>query len=920
MSKRILTIVIVFLFLILKIKPTHNKAGEIIYKRIQPTATLVNGVYVPIFKFEFIIRTYTEINSPGGNADRCKLTLHLGNGDSLVLPRTNGPAGPTSGDCAGTFSGQVINPTTKYNEYKGVYQYANPGIYKVYVYDPNRNEGVVNIPNSVDQPFYLESLLVIDNFVGSNTSPILTSPPLDQACLGICFYHNPGAYDPDGDSLSFELTYCRGVDQLGNIGQPIPGYTYPATGPGGSFSIHPTTGLLKWCVPQSPTGEYNIAFIVKEWRKYGNQRVLIGYVLRDMQVKVLQCSTNLPPFIKPISDTCVVAGNPVIKNFEVSDPNNGNIVLIYGLGGTFTDVNPKATLSFTSAQFIAPNTSTICTYTWSTQCSYIRNQPYQVLIKAEDQQLPVKLTYFESFFIKVVPPPIPGLTVNPSGVYMNLNWQPAPCNPPNNPIVGYIIHRKEDCIPFNYDPCNVTKPSFYGFQAIDTVPPSVLSFTDTNNGMGLVIGQDYSYVVQALYLDGSISHAGNPVCQRLKLDVPVLLNVDVMSTSASGGSVFVRWSKPKTNAGNFDTLANPGPYQFLLFHRLSSTGNYTLIHTITKNQFYQFNTLQDTSYIHSNLNTESQQHQYRVAFVASTGTIGFSSPAKSIFLSTTGSDRKIILNWNVQVPWKNNLYRIYRKNPSQTAYTLHATVPGSVTSYVDSTLIVNKFVYCYYVESSGAYSYSAFPSPLINRSQESCARALDNVPPCSPTISANADCIQGNLQLNWMIPNSHCAADITKYILLKKETESEPFQLIDTLYGKGTLSYSFSDLDDIVGCYAVRAIDSSLNVSPLVDSICIENCPEFELPNIFTANGDGVNDFFKAIKVRQIKKIHLTVFDRWGVKVFETEDPYFRWDGTSIVTKRKVADGTLFYVCEVYEKRLKGIRKRVLKGYVQVVN
>jgi hypothetical protein len=54
--------------------------------------------------------------------------------------------------------------------------------------------------------------------------------------------------------------------------------------------------------------------------------------------------------------------------------------------------------------------------------------------------------------------------------------------------------------------------------------------------------------------------------------------------------------------------------------------------------------------------------------------------------------------------------------------------------------------------------------------------------------------------------------------------------------------------------------------------------------------------------------------------VYETSDPYFRWDGTSRITKRRVSDGTLFYVCEVFEKRLSGTKRKTLKGFVQVVH
>jgi len=898
---------------------THNKAGEILYKRIAPYTTTVNGNIVPVYNYSFLIITYTEINSPGGNADRCKLVLHTGfNNDSIVMKRFNGPPSPSSGDCAGTFEGQVLNATTKLNYYSGTYQYPYAGIFKVYVYDPNRNANVINIPNSVDQPFYLESLLVIDNFIGSNSSPSLTSLPLDKACLGVCFYHNPAAVDPDGDSLSYELTYCRGIDQLGNIGAPIPGYNYPATGAGGTFSIHPTTGLITWCVPQQ-NGQYNIAFFVKEWRKIGGKYQLVGYVLRDMQVIVENCN-NLPPSILPINDTCIIAGSTLTRTIYVTDPNPGNSVLLYGLGGTFSGVSPLANLTPTSFIIIPPNDTLPAIYSWTTNCNHIRFQPYQVTIKAEDQQSPVKLVFFRSFYIRVVPPPIPGLTVNPSGSNMVLQWQSAPCNPPSNPIRGYLIFRKSDCNPFVYDPCNATKPAYYGYTKIDSVGPTVLSYTDTNNGLGLTIGQDYSYVVQAVYYDGSTSYASSPVCQHLKIDIPVLLNVDVVSTSVSSGSIFIRWAKPKTDAGNFDTIANPGPYTFYLQHRTASSSSYSLIYSVTKNNFYQFNGLSDTTYLHSSINTESVQHEYRVVFSASTGTIGASSPAKSIFLTATGSDRKILLKWNVQVPWTNNKYRIYRKDPGQSTYTLMTTVSGNQKQYTDTFFIANRYTYCYYVESEGAYSYSLLPAPLINRSQETCAKAVDNVPPCPPKLSADADCIQGNIHLTWSVPSGSCSADITKYILLKKNSESEPFYLVDTLYGKGTLNYSFSDLTEIAGCYAVRAVDSSLNVSPLVDSLCLDNCPEFELPNIITLNGDGVNDFFKARKVRQIEKIDLTVFDRWGNMVYETSDPYFRWDGTSRITKRRVSDGTLFYVCEVFEKRLSGIKRKTLKGFVQVMH
>lgn len=51
------------------------------------------------------------------------------------------------------------------------------------------------------------------------------------------------------------------------------------------------------------------------------------------------------------------------------------------------------------------------------------------------------------------------------------------------------------------------------------------------------------------------------------------------------------------------------------------------------------------------------------------------------------------------------------------------------------------------------------------------------------------------------------------------------------------------------------------------------------IPNAFSPNGDGVNDIF-TIYGKGISQIRLMIFDRWGEKVFETNDPNFGWDGT----------------------------------------
>jgi len=52
------------------------------------------------------------------------------------------------------------------------------------------------------------------------------------------------------------------------------------------------------------------------------------------------------------------------------------------------------------------------------------------------------------------------------------------------------------------------------------------------------------------------------------------------------------------------------------------------------------------------------------------------------------------------------------------------------------------------------------------------------------------------------------------------------------------------------------------------------------LPNAFTPNGDGINDVFRAKYFLPVKVFRLSVFNRYGEKVFETTDINKGWDGT----------------------------------------
>ena len=88
----------------------------------------------------------------------------------------------------------------------------------------------------------------------------------------------------------------------------------------------------------------------------------------------------------------------------------------------------------------------------------------------------------------------------------------------------------------------------------------------------------------------------------------------------------------------------------------------------------------------------------------------------------------------------------------------------------------------------------------------------------------------------------------------------------------------------------------------LSDSIRIkaDDCPPIifvTLPNIFTPNGDGVNDTWQPLfnNSSAITSYRCTIFDRWGVKLFDTDKPLQSWDGRD-QTGIACIDGVYYYV------------------------
>ena len=91
--------------------------------------------------------------------------------------------------------------------------------YVISFYDPARVNGVLNINrgNSVDVSFYIEDTIRFPTdiaSIGYNNSPVFAQDPFDYGNVNEVFTHSPNPWDPDGDSLIFEIVHSQFVQVL----------------------------------------------------------------------------------------------------------------------------------------------------------------------------------------------------------------------------------------------------------------------------------------------------------------------------------------------------------------------------------------------------------------------------------------------------------------------------------------------------------------------------------------------------------------------------------------------------------------------------------------------------------------------------------------------------------------------------------
>lgn len=929
---------------------THLRAGEIIATRVSCTS----------LTFRITITVYIDTESGvhfGGPGEY----LYFGDSSFVEVPDTNTTPRPDLG------------PNMGIAQFVVTHTYSSTGRYLIRYAEPFRNGGVVNLDDPLETLFYIETAVIMDPLAGCDNTPRLLVPPIDKACVGAAWYHNPGAYDIDGDSLSYELIppkRGKGIDVVDyrdpNVREFYDrgGIDYNTANEAGTgtptFKMDAQTGTVVWDAP-GMQGEYNIAFLIKEWRNVDGNWILLGYVERDMQIVVEDC-LNQRPELKVPADICVEAGTLIDQDIFGFDPDSDSV--IFNVYSEVFIVNPAATVSPLPPAFVAssPNNPAVLHFTWQTDCKHVRDQAYQVVFKITDKPRSggVRLVQFQTWKIRVVGPAPQWESANLdlSARSASVTWDPYKCAN----ATTMQVWRRVDQFPYTPPECVTGMPDFLGYTKIAEVPISQAGYNDTNGGRGLASGAQYCYRLVAVFPPpgNSESYVSAEICLApIRADRPVITNVTVDRTGADDGEITVKWTPPF----DLDQAQFPPPYSYEVYRSEGITGT---IH-MTKPHSGK---LEDTTYTDKELNTDARMYNYRVlAYDANNNRLDTSFAASSVRLEARPQLNAIDLTWAADVPWSNvteqyPLHLVYRGPEGATEEEMQLIASVNVNQsgfhYLDqgefnNEPLDNTKVYCYRIRTSGSYGNPKIIEPLLNFSQKICAIPNDSTPPCKPDFgsdivaqrcddlsSSGCGIIQYSNTISWNKPaDPGCRNDVLSYTVFVADQIDGTFRsyvedVRDTFFVDVN-----RDLRSFARCYKIQAVDRSGNKSELSDQFCFDNCPHYELPNVFTPNNDVYNNVFTAFGdpeathpsneeqdpskcARFVESVDFIVYDRWGKTIYQLLDSkersiYIRWNGRNN-DNQEVPAGIYYYRADVHFITVDpGKELQVLKGWVHLV-
>lgn len=336
---------------------THLRSGEITVRQDN-----INSLKVWITITVFTNTTNTNVLF-GGDDD----FLDFGDGSD---PDGDGRIGILIPETQNTYRTD-LSEGVAVATYTVSHTYQAPGVYTVTYSEPNRNEGILNMDNSVNTRFYTESQISLEPGIRYE-SPTFLTPPIFNAVAGEAFSLSVACRDTNNYKLFYEI-----VTPKRSASNNVDNYQLPQ-----NFKINAYNGLLTWDGKFNDVvqvGEY--IFAVKVYQ-VDNQDNVIGYVIRDFQIIISEADISID-----LDDNLEAEEN---NSFQVPENDSLQIKTIVSVEGVDSlNLTVHTELPETEITFLVYDTliqgneaAKVGLLTLKNSSNISRETPYAVIVRA----------------------------------------------------------------------------------------------------------------------------------------------------------------------------------------------------------------------------------------------------------------------------------------------------------------------------------------------------------------------------------------------------------------------------------------------------------------------------------------------------------------------------------------------------------
>ncbi len=390
----------------------------------------------------------------------------------------------------------------------------------------------------------------------------------------------------------------------------------------------------------------------------------------------------------------------------------------------------------------------------------------------------------------------------------------------------------------------------------------------------------------------TFSYTGSPFCQNVTNPLPTL------GAGATAGTYTATGGLPINSVTGEVNMATALPGTYTITNTLAALGGCPQISASTS---IIVNGIQNATFAYGASTYCTSSSPVSPSNVVTAGgtfssTIGLTISSSGTITPSSSTAGTYVVTYTTPGPCASTSTQTVTVNASPVAnagstqtlscgagtVTLSGTSPCSTCTYnwTGGTIVSGGTTLTPVVSATGTYTLT-----VTDNSSAACSSTstvvVNSTP--APTSSFTANPTSGTPPL--IVNFTNTSSNSTNYIW------SFPGGDPANYFGSNPPPVTYST----TGAYSVILYAyNGACVDSTIETILVHDGYTMLIPNVFSPNGDGINDFFTLISTG-VTSFSGAIYDRWGLKMYEWSDVTKGWDGHN-KSGGLAQDGTYYYI------------------------